>query len=204
MTKAIYSKKYIVNIKYIGEKQKTGTELFTFELGEGPVYEVLDNHTVPYSGFIVDDRFLEGRKFIPISYIMDNPTSSQTYKDLKSRIEKLRKWKIQDMWLQYKDDTSHNLLFVLHEVNKGYVMLSIVLATPEKLISHDHIREYREGDDLFRVDDMGEFDPMNIVVEFLFKTKDGYELVYNWDGAEGRNIYIVRQYKDNPTSPKSH
>jgi hypothetical protein len=75
-------------------------------------------------------------------------------------------------------------------------MLSIVLITPKELIFHDHIGEYREGEDLFRVDDMGEFDPLSIGVDFLFKTKDGYELIYYWDGAEGSNIYIVKQFKD--------
>ena len=196
MTKALYGKEYIKNIKYIGEKKKTGAELFTFEWGAGPVYEVLDNKTVSYDGFVVDDKFLENHSFVPMSYIMDDLTGSQAYKDIKSRIENSRKWKIQNMWMKYKDDSSHYLVYALHEPYKGYVMLSILLVTPEELISHDHIREYREGDDLFRVDDMGEFDPWNVVFDFLFKIKNGYELIYHWDGAEGRNIYIVRQFRD--------
>ncbi len=196
ITRAIYSKKFIVSIKHIGEKQKTGDEFFTFEWGEGPVYEVLENNSVPYGGFVVENRFLESRELIPVSLIIDDPNSSQSLKGLKSTIEKARKWKIQDLWVKYKDDGSHYLAVVLHEIYKGYVMLSIVLITPKELIFHDHIREYREGNDLFRVDDMGEFDPVSIGVDFLFKAKDGYELIYYWDGAEGSNIYIVKQYKD--------
>jgi hypothetical protein len=196
MTRAIYSKEFIVRIRHVGEKQRTGEEFFTFEWGEGPVYEVLQYNSVPYGGFVVEDRFLESRELIPISYILDDPNNSQTYKGLKSTIEEVRKWEIQDLWVMYRDDGEHYLATVLHEEYRGYVMLSIVLVTPKELIFHDHIREYREGEDLFRVDDMGEFDPLSIGVEFLFKTEDGYELIYYWDGAEGSNIYIVKQHED--------
>jgi len=75
-------------------------------------------------------------------------------------------------------------------------MLSIVLATPDEIICHNHITEYQEDGDLFRVDDMGEFDPVNISFDVLFKINHAYELIYHWDGAEGRNIYIVRQYQN--------
>jgi hypothetical protein len=196
LTRALYGKEYVVHIKYVGEKQRTGDDLFTFEWGEGSVYEVLGSQTVSYDGLVVDDGFLEGREFIPLTYIIKNPSESQAYKELRSRIEQLRKWKINDLWIVYSDDDSKLLALVLHEEYKGYVMLSIVLATPKEVIFHDHIAEHREGEDLFRVDDMGEFDPSFIGVDFLFKVKDGYELVYYWDGAEGRNIYIVKQLHD--------
>ena len=195
MTKAIYSNDIVMDIRHIGDKERTGVELFSFERTEGPLYKVLGNHKVSYNGFVVEDKFLEGRELIPLTYV-EITKSSKTHKDLKSRVEQATKWKIDNLWIKYEDDNSNFLAIALHERNKGYVMLSIILATPEEVIFHHHIAEYKEGDDLFRVDDMGEFDSINIGFNFLFRIKNEYELVYEWLGAEGRNIYIVRQNKD--------
>ena len=200
ITKAIYdnySQENVVAVKYIRNKQRTGDEFFSFERAAGPLYEVLGNQKIEHDGLAVDNRFLEGRELVPLTSAWgDFPSDSNQYKEFKSRIENLRKWEIDTLWIKYTADNSNFLAIVLHKVYKGYVMLSIVLATPEEAVFHDHIREYHEGDDLFRVDDMGEFESYNIGFDFLFKTKKVYELVYHWDGAEGRNIYIVKQYKD--------
>lgn len=198
ITKAIYNKWYhniVADIRHIGNKKRTGNALFSFESSEGPLYEVIGNQKVTFKGLVVDERFLKDREIIPLIY-SEIEKNSEAYNDVKSRIEQHRKWKIDNLWIKYAKDISNLLAIVLHEEYKGYVMLSIVLATHDKVIFHDHIAEYKEGEDLFRVDDMGEFDPMNIRLDFLFKTNNEYELVYNWDGAEGRNLYIVRQYKD--------
>ncbi|UCE07919.1 MAG: SH3 domain-containing protein [bacterium] len=195
ISKAIYGKDKVVDIMHIGDKKRTGDKFFSFERAEGLLYKVLGNQKVSYDGLVIDDKFIENREPIYLTYLETNK-SSKTYKDLKSRIERLKKWKIDDLWIKYADKNKNYLAIVLHEKYKGFVMLSVVLSTPETVIFHDHIAEYKEGDDLFRVDDMGEFDPINISFNFLFKTKNEYELVYEWLGAEGRNIYIVRQNKD--------
>jgi hypothetical protein len=200
ITKAFYSSYYpdkVVDVKHVGSKPRTGDEFFSFERSEGPLYEVLGNQVVEDDGFVVDDLFFKDRNLVSIKSAWgDFPNDSKEYKELKSRVEKLRRWEIENMWIKYTYDNSNILAVVLHKVYKGYVMLSIILATPEEVVFHDHIAEYNEGDDLFRVDDMGEFDSYNVRFDFLFRIKNGYELVYHWDGAEGRNIYIVRQYKD--------
>jgi hypothetical protein len=200
ITKAFYSSYYpdkVADIKYVGNKPRTGDEFFSFERGEGPLYEVLGNQVVEDDGFVVDVRFFEGRELVPITSAWRKfPNDSNQYKELKSRVEKLRKWEIDNMWIKYLDENSNFLAVVLHKVYKGYVMLSIIFATSEEVVFHDHITEYNEGDDLFRVDDMGEFESYNIGIDYLFKIINGYELVYHWDGAEGRNIYFVRQHKD--------
>jgi hypothetical protein len=198
ITKAIFSDYYqdvVVDVRYIGNKQRTGEEYLLFEISEGPLYETLGEEKVTFEGFVVDESFLKSRKIIPRTYVGD-VKESKFHNDLIIRIERLRKWDIEALWLQYADDNSNVLAIALFKKNKGYVMLSILFATPEEVIFHDHIREFREGDDLFRVDDMGEFDPINIGFDFLLKTENEYELIYHWDGAEGRNIYIVRQYRD--------
>jgi len=198
ITKAIYNNWYkdiVADIRHIGNKKRTGDEFFSFERSEGPIYEVLGNQKVTFKGLVVDERFLKNREIIPRTSVEINE-NSKTYNDLKSRIEHLRKWEIDNLWIKYADNNSNLLGIVLHKNYKGYVLLSIALLTPDEVIFHDHIAKYKEGEDLFRVDDMGEFDPINISFKFLFRIKNEYELVYNWDGAEGRNIYIVRQYKD--------
>ena len=200
LKKAVYSKYHpekVKDITHIGYKSRTGDEFFSFERAAGPLYKVLGNQKVEGNGFVVDERFINDRSLVPVtSTWKEYPSDSQQYKELISRIENIRKWPIDNMWIEYKDANSNLLAIALHKVYKGHVMLSIVFATPDEVIFHDHIREYTKGDDLFRVDDMGEFDPINLGFDFLFKSNDAYELVYHWDGAEGRNIYIVRQYKN--------
>ena len=198
ITKAIYNnwhKDMVADIRHIGNKKRTGDEFFTFERSEGPLYEASGNQKVTYKGYVVDEGFLKGRTIISL-FSAKITKDSKIYKDLKARIEQLRKWEIDNLWIKYEVDNSNLLGIVLYKRYKDYVMLSIVLATHDKIICHNHITEYRENGDLFRVDDMGEFDPANIKFDFLFKTNNAYELVYHWDGAEGRNIYIVRQYQD--------
>jgi hypothetical protein len=200
LTRAVFSKYYpekVADVRRIGTKAGTGGDFFSYERAAGPLYEVTGSQKAEGNGLVVDNRFFNDRALVPISSTWgDFPGDSEQFKELKERIEESRKWPVEDMWIKYEDEQSNLLAIVLHKVYRGHVMLSIVFVTPDQVISHDHIREYTEGDDLFRVDDMGEFDSYNVSFDFLFKSRGAYEMVYHWDGAEGRNIYIVRQHGD--------
>jgi hypothetical protein len=189
--RAICPDSKILEVKFAAEQKQgphsTGrNSADNFDQDQGDRFAVLNGHAPGDGSCLLTDRgYLDAREILSVSE-RNKPCAP----DVRARIPRLEKREV--LTCHSVARFSKNVHFLAVEYRpEGENLLAafIVLAGPDVYV---HALPAKRGNDAWRVDDDGEFQPSYITAMFAVRKSDGsLEVAVDWPGAEGDDLMLL-------------